>query len=46
MKSWMVLFCSMVVGSGVWADDLAQPGKNLNEATYINLKSRGAQEKT
>lgn len=45
MKSWMVLFCSMVVGSGVWADDLAQPGKNLNEATYINLKSRGAQEK-
>lgn len=44
MKSWMVFFCSVVACSGVWADDLAQSGKSLNEATYISLKSRGVQE--
>ncbi|MDX1836826.1 putative quinol monooxygenase [Legionella taurinensis] len=45
MKSWMVLFCSVMVSHGIWAEATIPPGNSLKEATYISLESRGAQEK-
>lgn len=45
MKSWIAVFCSVMLSHGVWAEETALPQKNLSEATYFRFESRGAQQK-